>query len=91
MKEAVERGINKEGVLPGNIGSEKKSSNFLQKIRHRGKNKRNSFRGKLFAYTLRCVLKKMLRGEELLQLRHVVRAGVIPGNTLYSERIFPFR
>ena len=50
MKEAVERGINTTGVLPGTLKYPRKASNFYRKARNN--HSRGGFLGRIFAYTL---------------------------------------
>lgn len=80
MKEAVERGITKEGVLPGSIGLKRRAATFYKKSR--GEGKVRAFRGKLFAYTL-AVSEENAGGGRVVTAPTCGAAGVIPG-TLYS-------
>lgn len=82
MKEAVERGINKEGVLPGSIGLKRRAQTFYRKSRSEGKVRQ--FRGKLFAYTL-AVSEENAAGGRVVTAPTCGAAGVIPG-TLYTLR-----
>ena len=80
MKEAVERGINKEGVLPGSIGLKRRAQTFYRRSRSEGKVRQ--FRGKLFAYTL-AVSEENAGGGRVVTAPTCGAAGVIPG-TLYT-------
>lgn len=80
MEEAVERGIAKEGVLPGSIGLKRRAQTFYRKSRSEGKVRR--FRGKLFAYTL-AVSEENAGGGRVVTAPTCGAAGVIPG-TLYT-------
>ncbi|MFK4785864.1 L-serine ammonia-lyase [Fusobacterium sp. MFO224] len=80
MKEAVERGIIKEGVLPGSIGLKRRAAVFYKKARTEGKVR--SFRGKLFAHTL-AVSEENADGGRVVTAPTCGAAGVIPG-TLYT-------
>lgn len=80
MEEAVERGISKEGVLPGNIELRRRAQTFFRKSRTEGKGKQ--FRGKLFAYTL-AVSEENAGGGRVVTAPTCGAAGVIPG-TLYT-------
>ena len=50
MEQAVERGINTTGVLPGSLKYPRKASNFYRKARNN--HSRGGFLGRIFAYTL---------------------------------------
>ncbi|MDP0487910.1 MAG: L-serine ammonia-lyase [Fusobacterium sp. JB019] len=80
MKEAVERGIIKEGVLPGSIGLKRRAAVFYKKARTEGKVR--AFRGKLFAHTL-AVSEENAAGGRVVTAPTCGAAGVIPG-TLYT-------
>ena len=80
MKEAVERGIAKDGVLPGSIGLKRRAQTFYRRSRSEGKVRQ--FRGKLFAYTL-AVSEENAGGGRVVTAPTCGAAGVIPG-TLYT-------
>lgn len=80
MEEAVERGINTEGILPGSIQLKRRSATFYKKSR--GEGKVRAFRGKLFAYTL-AVSEENASGGRVVTAPTCGAAGVIPG-ALYT-------
>jgi len=80
MEDAVERGIIKEGVLPGSIGLKRRAAIFYKKSRIEGKVR--AFRGKLFAYTL-AVSEENAAGGKVVTAPTCGAAGIIPG-TLYT-------
>ena len=80
MEEAVERGIAKDGVLPGSIGLKRRAQTFYRRSRSEGKVRQ--FRGKLFAYTL-AVSEENAAGGRVVTAPTCGAAGVIPG-TLYT-------
>ena len=80
MKEAVERGINTEGILPGSIQLKRRAAIFYKKSR--GEGKVRAFRGKLFAYTL-AVSEENASGGRVVTAPTCGAAGVIPG-ALYT-------
>lgn len=80
MEEAVERGIAKDGVLPGSIGLKRRAQTFYRRSRSEGKVRQ--FRGKLFAYTL-AVSEENAGGGRVVTAPTCGAAGVIPG-TLYT-------
>ena len=81
MEEAVERGIAKDGVLPGSIGLKRRAQTFYRRSRSEGKVRQ--FRGKLFAYTL-AVSEENAAGGRVVTAPTCGAAGVIPG-TLYTD------
>lgn len=82
MKEAVERGVNTEGILPGSIQLKRRASTFYKKSR--GEGKVRAFRGKLFAYTL-AVSEENASGGRVVTAPTCGASGVIPG-ALYTLR-----
>ncbi len=76
MKEAVERGIETEGLIPGDIGLKRRASSFYK--RTRGEDKIKAFRGKLFAYTL-AVSEENASGGRVVTSPTCGAAGIIPG------------
>lgn len=80
MEEAVERGISKDGVLPGSIGLKRRAQTFYRRSRSEGKVRQ--FRGRLFAYTL-AVSEENAGGGRVVTAPTCGAAGVIPG-TLYT-------
>ncbi|WP_300358445.1 L-serine ammonia-lyase [Fusobacterium sp.] len=80
MEEAVERGIAKDGVLPGSIGLKRRAQTFYRRSRSEGKVRQ--FRGKLFAYTL-AVSEENAGGGRVVTAPTCGAAGVVPG-TLYT-------
>ncbi len=80
MTAAVQRGIKKDGVLPGSIGLKRRAQTFYRRSRSEGKVRQ--FRGKLFAYTL-AVSEENAGGGRVVTAPTCGAAGVVPG-TLYT-------
>lgn len=82
MKEAVERGINTTGILPGNLKYPRKASNFYRKARNN--HSRGGFLGRIFAYTL-AVSEENGAGGKVVTAPTCGACGVLPG-LLYAMR-----
>jgi len=82
MKEAVERGINTTGVLPGTLKYPRKASNFYRKARNN--HSRGGFLGRIFAYTL-AVSEENGGGGKVVTAPTCGACGVVPG-LLYALR-----
>lgn len=80
MKEAVERGINTTGVLPGSLKYPRKASNFYRKARNN--HSKGGFLGRIFAYTL-AVSEENGAGGKVVTAPTCGACGVVPG-LLYS-------
>lgn len=82
MKEAVERGINTTGILPGNLKYPRKASNFYRKARNN--HSKGGFLGRIFAYTL-AVSEENGAGGKVVTAPTCGACGVLPG-LLYAMR-----
>lgn len=76
MKEAVEKGINTTGILPGSLKYPRKASNFYRKARNN--NSRGGFLGRIFAYTL-AVSEENGAGGRVVTAPTCGACGVVPG------------
>lgn len=82
MEQAVERGINTTGVLPGSLKYPRKASNFYRKARNN--HSRGGFLGRIFAYTL-AVSEENGGGGRVVTAPTCGACGVVPG-LLYALR-----
>lgn len=82
MEQAVERGINTTGVLPGSLKYPRKASNFYRKARKN--HSRGGFLGRIFAYTL-AVSEENGGGGRVVTAPTCGACGVVPG-LLYALR-----
>lgn len=82
MEQAVERGINTTGVLPGSLKYPRKASTFYRKARNN--HSRGGFLGRIFAYTL-AVSEENGGGGRVVTAPTCGACGVVPG-LLYALR-----
>ena len=82
MEQAVERGINTTGVLPGSLKYPRKASNFYRKARNN--HSRGGFLGRIFAYTL-AISEENGGGGRVVTAPTCGACGVVPG-LLYALR-----
>ena len=82
MKAAVERGIEKTGVLPGTLKLSRRAQGFYRKARNN--HGRGGFLGRIFAYTL-AVSEENGAGGRVVTAPTCGASGIIPG-LLYALR-----
>ncbi len=83
MREAVQRGLNTEGVLPGILRLERKSPLFFQKTKRPGFLQQT---GKLFAYAL-AVSEENAAGGMIVAAPTCGSCGVLPGVLYYLQEV----
>ncbi|RMG35738.1 MAG: serine dehydratase, partial [Methanobacteriota archaeon] len=84
MKEALERGLNTEGVLPGGLGLQRKALMYHQKAKMSGDYLRN--RTYLAAYAL-AVAEENAVGNRVVTAPTCGSAGVLPAVLYFLERM----
>ena len=82
MATAVERGIEKTGVLPGTLKLSRRAQGFYRKARNN--HGRGGFLGRIFAYTL-AVSEENGAGGRVVTAPTCGASGIIPG-LLYDIR-----
>lgn len=82
MKDAVDRGINTTGILPGTLKYPRKAQSFYRKARNN--HSRGGFLGRLFAYTL-AVSEENGGGGRVVTAPTCGACGVVPG-LLYAMK-----
>lgn len=82
MSEAVERGIDKTGVLPGTLKLSRRAQGFYRKARNN--HSRGGFLGRIFAYTL-AVAEENGAGGKVVTAPTCGACGIIPG-LMYALR-----
>ncbi len=88
MCEAVERGIEAEGVLPGGLGVRRKASDYL--IRAKGYKENMKNRGMLYAYAL-ATSEENAAGGIVVTAPTCGSCGVVPGVLYYLKNSREFR
>ena len=88
MVEAVERGIDAEGVLPGGLGLRRKASDYL--IRAKGYKDNMKNRGLLYAYAL-ASSEENAAGGIIVTAPTCGSCGVVPGVLYYLKTTRDFR
>ncbi len=76
MKNAVEKGINTTGILPGTLKYPRKASNFYRKARNN--HSKGGFLGRIFAYTL-AVSEENGAGGKVVTAPTCGACGIVPG------------
>ncbi len=87
MCEAIERGIDKEGVLPGPIHLRRKASTYF--IRAEGYKDVLRTRGMIFAYTL-AVSEENAAGGTIVTAPTCGSCGVLPGVLYHLKKVYNF-
>ena len=88
MQQAVERGIETEGVLPGGLGLRRKSSDYL--IRSKSYKDSMKNRGLLYAYAL-ATSEENAAGGIIVTAPTCGSCGVVPGVLYYLKKTRDFR
>ncbi|MDO5571036.1 MAG: L-serine ammonia-lyase [Bacteroidales bacterium] len=88
MVNAVERGLEAEGVLPGGLGVRRKASDYL--IRAKGYKDNMKNRGMLYAYAL-ATSEENAAGGEIVTAPTCGSCGVVPGVLYYLKKTKDFR
>ncbi|MFA5712895.1 MAG: L-serine ammonia-lyase [Bacteroidales bacterium] len=87
MKDSVERGLENEGVLPGEINLQRKASSYLIKAKSSQGTLRN--RSLLFAYAL-AVSEENAAGGKIVTAPTCGSCGVIPAVLLFMQERYHF-
>ncbi len=88
MVEAVERGVEAEGVLPGGLGLRRKASDYM--IRAKGYKDNMKNRGLLYAYAL-ATSEENAAGGIIVTAPTCGSCGVVPGVLYYLKKTREFR
>ena len=85
MKEAVERGIEAEGVLPGGLGLRRKAVSYY--VHATGYNPSLKSRGLVYAYAL-AVSEENASGGMIVTAPTCGSCGIVPASSLHFKRVF---
>lgn len=88
MQEAIKRGLEAEGILPGGLGLRRKASDYL--IRAKGYNSSIRSRGMVYAYAL-AVSEENASGGKIVTAPTCGSCGVMPAVLYYLKESREFR
>ena len=88
MEEAIQRGLEAEGVIPGGLGIRRKASDYL--IRAKGYNKSMKSRGMTYAYAL-AVSEENACGGQIVTAPTCGSCGVLPAVLYHLKESREFR
>jgi L-serine dehydratase len=88
MRQAVERGLDVEGVLPGGLGLQRKAANYLQRAKGLRAGLQN--RGYLFAYALAVAEENAASTGLVVTAPTCGAAGVLPAVLYYCHKHHDF-
>lgn len=83
MKEAIERGLNEEGVLPGGLGVRRKASSYF--VKSRGFQGSLRSRSRIYSYALAC-MEENASGGRIVTAPTCGSSGVLPA-VLYHLQV----
>jgi len=87
MKQAIKRGLDAEGVLPGPLGIRRKASSYYVKSKTMGKHLQNTSR--VFAFAL-AVSEENACGGKIVTAPTCGSAGILPSVLLFMQENFEF-